>query len=256
MGLAYLFEFEDQPWCPPALRNAVTGYLRIVVQMTRQVTPVVPALAAMLERSGETRILDLCSGSGAIPLLVSRHMAAAGASPRFLLSDLYPDTAALDAVAAQSGGAIEVLPSPLDAARVPAQMPGLRTVFNAFHHFRPDQARAILQAAASAGRPIAVVEFIERAPFTLLGVLFSPLVMLMVAPFVRPFRWSTLLFTYLLPVIPLMVGWDALVSWLRVYSVRELEELAASVDSPGYRWEAGRWRVGPVRVTYLMGQRA
>lgn len=256
MGLAYLFEFEDQSWCPAALRNAVTGYLRLVVQVTRQAGPVAPALASLLERSGETRILDLCSGSGGIALQLSRRMAASGRAPHFLLTDLYPDTAALDAVAAQSGGTIEVLPSPLDATRVPAGMPGLRTVFNAFHHFRPREARAILQAAASAGRPIAVVEFIERTPFTLLGVFFSPVMMLMVAPFLRPLRWTTLVFTYLLPVIPLMVWWDALVSWLRVYSVRELEELAAGVDAPGYRWEAGRWRVGPVRVTYLLGHRA
>ena len=255
MGLAYLFEFEDQSWCPAVLRNAVTGYLRLVVQVTRQAGPVAPALADLLKRSGETRILDLCSGSGGIALQLTRRMAASGPPPRFLLTDLYPDTVALDAVAAQSGGTIEVLPSPLDATRVPAEMPGLRTVFNAFHHFHPAEARAILQAAAAAGRPIAVVEFIERAPFTLLGVFFSPLMMLMVAPFLRPLRWTTLVFTYLLPVIPLMVWWDALVSWLRVYSVRELEELAASVDAPGYQWEAGRWRVGPVRVTYLMGHR-
>lgn len=75
MGLAYLFEFEDQSWCPAALRNAVTGYLRLVVQVTRQVAPVAPALVGLLERSGETRILDLCSGSGGIALQLSRRMA-------------------------------------------------------------------------------------------------------------------------------------------------------------------------------------
>jgi hypothetical protein len=76
-------------------------------------------------------------------------------------------------------------------------------------------------------------------------------------PFVRPFRWSGLFFTYVLPVLPLLVVFDGLVSCLRVYSVAELEALAAEVEAarPGYRFETGRIRIGraPVHATYLIG---
>ena len=128
-------------------------------------------------------------------------------------------------------------------------------MFNAFHHFAPDAARGILSAAASAGRPIAIVEFVERNVLSLIGVLFSPILVLFVAPFLRPLRWQALVLTYLVPVVPLIVLWDGLVSWIRVYSVGELEQLAASTGASGYSWSAGRWRVGPVRVTYLIGYR-
>jgi len=40
-----------------------------------------------------------------------------------------------------------------------------------------------------------------------------------------------------------------------LYLGGELEALAQAVVVPNYRWSAGRWRVGPVRVTYLLGYR-
>ncbi|HYC57749.1 MAG TPA: hypothetical protein VEL28_22680 [Candidatus Binatia bacterium] len=256
MPRIHLFEFEDQPWCPPALRNAVTGYIRLVVQMTQQVRPVIPALAELLGRTGESRILDLCSGSGGIARQVAQGLARSGAPTPMVLTDLYPDHESLRCAAAASGGLIEAHAAPLNATQVPADLPGLRTIFNAFHHFDDEDARRILIAAAEARRPIAVIEFIQRNPMSLAGIFFSPFLVLFLAPFLRPLRWQTLVFTYLMPLIPLMVFWDGLASWLRVHSLRELEELAASVPAPDYRWEVGRWPVGPLSVTYLLGHRA
>ncbi|HYC00484.1 MAG TPA: hypothetical protein VEC57_15230 [Candidatus Limnocylindrales bacterium] len=256
MRRVHLFEFEDQPWCPAILRNALTAYLRFVVTLTRQTRPVVPALADLLRSSGESQIVDLCSGSGAIARHLRSALAEQGTGVRLVLTDLYPDVDAMRAAADASGGAIEARTVPLDATAVPADLPGVRTIFNAFHHFAPAQAGRVLAAAAEAGRPMAVVEFLDRSPMSLLGVLFSPFLLLAVAPFLRPLRWQVLVLTYLLPVVPAMVLWDGMVSWLRVYSVRELEELAASAAVSGYRWRAGRWSSGPFTVTYLLGQRS
>lgn len=255
MRRLHLFELEDQPWCPAVLRNAVTGYLRLVVAMTRQLKPVVPAIADLLERSGETSILDLCSGSGAVAGQLVEGLSRRGRPTPVTLTDLYPHAASFGDVARGREDRIDWRPQPLDARRVPAEVPGLRTMFNAFHHFRPHEAREVLAAAAESGRPIAIIEFIERGLFPLTGVFFSPFLILLLAPFLRPFRWSTLFFVYVVPLVPLMIFWDGLVSWLRVYSVEDLRELAASAAAPGYAWEAGRWRTGPVRVTYLVGLR-
>jgi SAM-dependent methyltransferase len=255
MPRLHLFEFEDQRWCPALLRNAITGYLRLAVTITQQLRPVVPALAELLRRTGETSILDLCSGSGGIALALARGLARRGESARIVLSDLYPDTAAFAAVAEASTGTVEFRSEPLDATAVPADLAGLRTIFNAFHHLEPGAARRVLDSAARSGRPIAVIEFIERALIPLVGICMSPFLLLALAPFLRPFRWQALVFVYLLPIVPLMVLWDGLASWLRVYSLPELRALAESVSVPGYVWEAGRWRAGPVRVTYLIGRR-
>ena len=47
-----------------------------------------------------------------------------------------------------------------------------------------------------------------------------------------------------------------MVSWLRIYSVPELNELIATIDTPpGWTWEVGTQRLGPqpMHGTYLIG---
>lgn len=58
-------------------------------------------------------------------------------------------------------------------------------------------------------------------------------------PFVRPFRWSRVFFTYVLPAIPMLFGWDGTVSALRAYSTDELLAIARAVPgSESYDWSA------------------
>ena len=93
-------------------------------------------------------------------------------------------------------------------------------------------------------------------PAMLVGILFSWLGVLFVMPTIRPVRPSWLLFTYVIPLIPLLVLWDGLVSCLRVYSPAELEELLDGVTgSEDFTWEIGRIRLGraPIHATYLLG---
>ena len=66
---------------------------------------------------------------------------------------------------------------------------------------------------------------------------------LLLTPFFRPFRLSRLVFTYLLPLIPLTTIWDGVVSILRLYSPAELLALARRADPTGrLRWQAGTLR--------------
>jgi hypothetical protein len=46
---------------------------------------------------------------------------------------------------------------------------GIRTMFTALHHFRPPQARGILEDAARKGSGIAVFEPLSRSPRMALG---------------------------------------------------------------------------------------
>ena len=80
-------------------------------------------------------------------------------------------------------------PEPVDAVKVPAEMTGLRTMFQAFHHLRPDQARAALADAAAKGQGVAV--FVGTRPAWWLWplVLIMPLRVLLATPFILPFRW-------------------------------------------------------------------
>jgi hypothetical protein len=68
---------------------------------------------------------------------------------------------------------------------------------------------------------------------------------------VRPRSLGAWLFTYAIPILPLVIWWDGLVSCLRAYRPAELEALADGLD--GYRWEAGELRLRGQVVTYLTG---
>jgi len=145
---------------------------------------------------------------------------------------------------------------PLDATATPKSLKGVRTLFNSFHHFRPEVARSILQAAVRDRSPIAIFELVGREPAMLLGVVLSWIAVLLVMPTIRPLRASWRLFTYVIPLVPLLVFWDGIVSCLRVYSPAEMNALVATLgEGDSFRWEIGRTRLGwtPAYATCLVG---
>jgi hypothetical protein len=254
----HLFELEDQTWFPRVLRDAGTAFLALAARVGGHASALAPELAAALRASGEKRIVDLCSGGGGPIAEIVPALARAGLEVEATLTDFYPNQGALAHVAERSGGRIRWSRAPVDATHVPRELAGLRTIFNALHHFRPETARAILADAAAARRPIAVFETVGRDPLALLAVLFAPLSFALLLPFLRPFRWVWLPLTYLVPVLPAFVLWDGVVSCLRVYSPDELRELVASIEPrhrDAYSWDIGRVRLGatPLRATYLIG---
>jgi hypothetical protein len=172
---------------------------------------------------------------------------------RAVLTDLYPNLARLEHVAKTSGGAMEVRASPVDATDVPEDLSGFRTIFSGFHHFRPDMARAILEDAVKKRQGIAVVELLERRLPALVLVVLGGFVSVVVAPIIRPFSLSRIFFTWMVPLIPLTLMFDGIVSCLRVYSVSELEALVASLPDAGYRWQIERLAQGPLGITTLIG---
>jgi hypothetical protein len=77
---------------------------------------------------------------------------------------------------------------------------------------------------------------------------------LLLTPGIRPIRPGRLLFTYLIPVVPLLVGWDGIVSVLRTYSADEMRRTAAAADSQErFVWEVGELTSGRSVVPYLLG---
>ena len=134
------------------------------------------------------------------------------------LTDLFPNIPAFERIASDSNGTIEYRRTSVDARAVPRELTGLRTLFNGFHHFKPEDARAILLDAAHAGQPIAIFEASRRTFKTMLLVLLLPLFVWITTPFMRPFLWKRLLFTYPLPCVPLICLWDGFVSQLRAYT--------------------------------------
>lgn len=212
-------------------------------------------LRRALEHAGVHRVIDLCSGSGGPWLHMIRDLESEGFPVKVLLTDKYPNTQAFKSARGVFGGLFEYCPEPVDATRVPESLIGFRTIFSAFHHFRPPAASAILQDAVDCQQGVAIFEVTQRTPWAVFNFFLTSLLVPFCVPFIRPFRWSRLAWTYLVPIAPAIIFFDSLVSCLRTYSPAELEEMARGTGAKGYTWEAGEIRAehAPVPITYLLG---
>jgi hypothetical protein len=250
-----LLELEDLAWCPRAVRDGGTDWLAFMANTSEVFSAVAPKIRAALRASGTNCVLDLCSGGGGPWLTLQRELARSGPL-RVVLSDRYPNIDALENMRARSHEALEFLPTPVDATDVPHQIDGVRTMFSAFHHFPPAAARAILADAVAKGRAIVIVEGTTSRALGLVAMPLQLPLILLLTPFVRPFRWSRLVFTYLVPLIPFIVLFDGTMSFLRLYQTDELRDLVAAVPgSERFEWDIGstRGRRVPVRLSHLVG---
>jgi hypothetical protein len=208
--------------------------------------------------SGAVQIIDLCSGGSGPLLSLLKHLNASD-SVRFVMTDKFPARDAMDRIAAQSHGKIAPCYESIDAAALPAGLKGFRTLFNSFHHFRPRQAQAILTDACRHGQPIGIFEITQRTFWkTLLAFPASFLSCYLLIFRMRPRRPAWWLLTWLVPVIPLMIGWDGLVSHLRSYTRSELLHMTAECNGgngAAWQWDTGRLRAprAGVVVNYLIG---
>jgi len=255
MGRVHLFEFHEMPWFPAVWRDLLTDFLSFYATSFKPYANVASLLAEALEESGSTRIVDLCSGAGRPLLLLVPALRRLGLSDlQVTLTDKYPNLEALKIVGETCGG-VTYLDSPIDAADVPESLKGFRTLFTSFHHFRPAAARAILTNAVDNDEGVGIFEYTERNWLVwTLPTLSIPLLVWLCTPFIRPFRWRRILWTYLVPIVPLIAMWDGFVSNLRTYSVGELRDLVEQVDQPCYVWKIGRVRsFGMSRITYAIG---
>lgn len=255
MARLHLVELEDLPWFPAILREGGTAFLAFAERVSGHGRALAPPLLEALRQTGHTHLVDLCSGSGGPAAVMADELRRQGYEIRVTLTDLYPHTEAYTRVEARTEGRVKGFRVPVDATAIPAELRGFRTIFNAFHHFPPDQARAVLQAAVNQGQPIGVFEVVSRDLPMLMGLLMAPLTVTLSMPFWRPFRWHWLLLTWVLPVMQPFVLWDGVVSWLRIYSEGELRALVDGLDAPGWTWTFGRLRLGqaPMHGTYLIG---
>lgn len=233
-----LTELEDLPWFPGVVRAGMMDCLRFFFTLLNVYKSTVPVVCDLLKQANKTTVLDLCSGGGGASAQVLAQLRSnCIPDAELLLSDLYPNLAAFQYLQQQAGGALGFIPEPVNALQVPEGLPNVRTLYTAFHHFTPANASEMLVSCARLKVYIGIFEGTSRSWVNLLLVLPLPLLVWLATPFIRPFSWKRLLFTYLIPLIPLGVFWDGLVSMLRLYSIEELEQMTAAAAVPGYKWE-------------------
>lgn len=244
----HLIEIHEQIWCPAPIRNAATDYLQFAITFGNVYQPIFRHLKTALNKTGSRKIIDLCSGGGGAWVSLKKEFA----DTEITLTDFYPNLAAFRELKEHHG--LYFQEDSINALDVPENLKGFRTMFTAFHHFRPAQAREILRDAANKNCGIGIFEATPRNLKTLLIMLLTPIFVLLLTPKIRPFRLSRIVFTYLIPIVPIVVLFDGIVSVLRTYTPDELKEFTHDLGDD-YIWEIGEERSekSPIPIIYLIG---
>jgi hypothetical protein len=251
-----LFEFEDLSWFPSIIRESMTDFLRFFLKFTNFYDPITSVLAEGLSNTQETTILDLCSGGGGGIIKVYENLRLSGTQvDKIILSDKFPNLKAYQYLKENHQDFIDFIPQAIDAAEVPPYTKGFRVIFSAFHHFNPNYGKRVLKNAVSTGRGIAIFDGGDKNLLTMLSIIILvPVAFLLLTPFFRPFKFSRLIFTYLVPIIPLCTIWDGIVSITRFYTPDQLLQMSAEINAKNYRWKAGKLKNKfGMRVSFLLG---
>jgi hypothetical protein len=239
-----LTEIEDASWCPPLVRTFALDHLRTLFTLLHPYRRIERVLAQAVKDAKATRIIDLCSGSGG-PWMSIRPPCPV------ILTDQYPQPTVVQSLPQE----VTYFNAPVDARTAPDCFDGFLTLFTAFHHFSPQEGKALLERAATRGQGIAVFETTERSMRSLVLIILSVLSVFLLAPVTKPFGVGRLILTYLIPMVPALLLFDGIVSVLHSYSPAELRKLSEGLGGTDYTWRSeripGRGLMPP--LTFLVG---
>ena len=248
-----LFEFGDLNWFPTFLRNYMTDFLQYLSNKAKVYECVLDDIQEALIKSNNTKIVDLCSGGGGGLLWLGEELKKKNNELTITLTDYYPNISAFEHITKDSN-VFNYERASIDARNVPNNLKGFRTQFLSFHHFKPTDASAILQNAINSNQAIGIFEIQDRSLPSIIAMLLSPLSVIFTTPFIKPFNFGRILFTYLIPIVPLITMWDGLVSSLRTYSVKELEEIVSKLEKKdNFYWKIEKKKAKMGFVIYLIG---
>ncbi|BDG78967.1 hypothetical protein ABS751_09490 [Bacillus subtilis] len=244
-----LFEFMDFEWFPKFLRDLITDVLNSMLKKGSPYDDIIPVIKKVMKKSDTNQIVDLCSGGGGPWLGMIDTLQKEDESVKLTLTDKFPNKEAIERITKDCNNKLVYIPESVDAAEVPADLKGMRTIFGGFHHMNSSDAKAIFKNAAEKRQGIVVGESMLMPPgfaWTILPILIllSPLFLIFYwIQFAKVIRgdiqtiFARLIFTYLIPIAPLVMMFDGFVSIVRIYTKKDLEEIVHSIEAEGYTWE-------------------
>ncbi len=240
----HLFEFEDLERLPQFLRNYLTDFLQYVTSKFNLYDSAIPILKKSLLNSGKTKIIDLGSGAGGGMIDLYYDLKDDIPGLMICLTDINPNLEAFSNINKKSNNNILFSECPIDATNIPDHLTGFRTMFRSFHHFKPKEAKEIIQDSINNNEPIGIFEAQERSLlFTLYFFVINPILILFVTPFITPFTWKRFFFTYIIPIVPFLICWDATISCLRTYEPRDLKQMVSELENQkSFFWEIQKIR--------------
>lgn len=248
-------ELHERAWCPSIFRDYLTDFLSCIWK-SGVYTNALDMIAGLMKKNGKKQLVDLCSGRGEyIPVFLKKIQKKNECDDlRAIQTDLYPHQIAFE----DSCDGVEYCRESLRAEDAIVKFDGVSVMFSALHHFDEEDLDNIFRVAAGNKRPIAFFDVSQRRFFLdVLPNLFLPVLILFFTPFIRPWRFKRFLYTYLIPVMPLLIVADGTLSRLKAYKQAELKKITQEVEKayPSYRFEVGKYPLlfHLQEVTYVIG---
>jgi hypothetical protein len=238
-------ELEDYDWFPKTLRTFQMQTIGFMAQLFGLYKPVIPLLLQFVQKQKLTSIVDLCSGSGLPSIYIKERFPI---SIPFLLTDKYPQAIPMKegiSYATESSSVFDLVP----------KSNSLYTMYNAFHHFTDAEKLELLQQFKKHKATLCIVEIITPSMQNILQVIIaSTLVQLLIAPFIKPFSWKRLLFTYILPVNIITVLVDGIITVFKCRTKKQYQHLVQSLNSLDYNIETNAIFSFPNKIIVLTAQ--
>ncbi len=238
-----LFEFEDFNWLPNVIRAGTTNLI-VVFHKLMGTAEVVSSLILSVKKSYNFKqIVDLGSGSGGAMPEIFKQISKENKNLKLILTDLHPNRHIVEGINKGKNDNMEYFPDSVNAANIGDAPSGLKTMIASFHHMKPEIAKKILISTEANKEPILIYEVAKNTIPTIVWWLFLPvsliiliLMSLVMTLFVRPLKFSQILFTYLIPIIPLVYAWDGQASLMRTYTFKDIKDLIGNSDGNEYHW--------------------
>jgi hypothetical protein len=212
-------ELEDLRWFPSLLRNFQTTFIGFVVTRFGFYKPFIQYLNNL--QLSPKPLTDLCSGSGEPAMYIFNQ---SNCFTGLLLTDKYPNTK-------PDTAKIIYRQEPVDVLHMEFKPDSYYTMFNSFHHFSDAEKQQLAKKMRESNTHIFCVEILEPTFFCLLKVMLMTTVgCILLTPFIRPFSFSRLLFTYIIPVNILTIAADGIVSVFKSRSVKQYKTLLVQHD--------------------------
>ncbi len=198
----HLKELEDYAWFPKILRKYQMDFIGFTVAKSK----LYESLFIQTKIKQET-IFDLCSGSGNPAIQLAQV-----SDKKVILSDKYPQDQA-------SIKQVDILNYNFDKNY-------FYTVFNAFHHFDPEQQKTIVKKLQDEAADFIIVEILQPTIVNFIKIsLTTTFGQLIITPFIKPFSILRIVLTYLIPINIVTVTYDGLISVLKSKSVTNYKRI-------------------------------
>ncbi|TBN06330.1 hypothetical protein EYD45_00130 [Hyunsoonleella flava] len=241
-----LFEFEDFNWFPSTIRTGMTNLILVLHKMMGTTEVLSKLIIDLRQKAHFDTVVDLGSGSGGPMPDVVKHVNTITPNDklRLILTDLHPNSKLVKTINSNSNTSIRYHETPVNATNLAKAPKGLKTMIASFHHMNPIVAKNILQSASENKVPILIFEIAKNNIPFLVWILLLPISLsilivmsLLMTLFVKQLSLSQIIFTYIIPIIPIAYAWDGQASLMRTYTFEDIETLIEELESHYYDWE-------------------